>query len=90
MRTAIRNKTISKATDLRNQIPFPQVQVASYKRSRIRVALQDTTTLLPRGGENGTIGTAMIFRKMLSKCSIVSRILSKIVARRSFLTTGKR
>jgi len=45
----------------------------------IRVALEHTTTLLPRGEGKGIIGTATMFRKMLSKCAIFSRVLSKIV-----------
>ena len=79
MRTIVRNKTISKTTDLRNQIPFSQVKVASYKRPIIRVALEHTTTLLPREEEKGRIGIATMFTKMLSKCAIFSRVLSKIV-----------
>ena len=43
----LRNKTISKTTALRKQIFFPQFNVASYKRPRIRLSLEDTTTLLP-------------------------------------------
>ena len=80
IRTSVRNKTISKTTDLRSQIPFPQVKVAFYKRSRIWVALEHTTTLLPRGGGKGKIGTARMFSKILWKCAIFSRVLSQIVA----------
>ena len=43
----LRNKTISKTTALRKQIFFPQFNVASFKRPRIRLSLEDTTTLLP-------------------------------------------
>ena len=80
IRTSVQNKTISKTTDLRSQIPFPQVKVAFYKRSRICVALEHTTTLLPRGGGKGKIGTARMFSKILWKCAIFSRVLSQIVA----------
>ena len=75
MRTTVGNKNISKTTDLLNQIPFSQVKVTSYKRPMIRVALEHTTTLLPRGEGKGDT----MFRKMLSKCAIFSRVLPKIV-----------
>ena len=75
----LRVKTISKTTALRKHISLPQVNVASYKRPRIRLSLEDTTTLLPGGGGKGTSGTAAMFRKMLTKCAILSRVMSKIV-----------
>ena len=52
--------TLSNATTLfqkqlicGTKFPFPQVNVVSYKCLRIRVALEHTTTLLPRGGGKG-------------------------------------
>ena len=79
----LRNKTISKTTPLRNENPFPQFDVASYKRPGIRLCFEYTTTLLSGEGGEGRIGTATMFRKMLSKCTIFSTVLSKIVAGRS-------
>ena len=67
----LRVKTFSK-TAPRKHISLPKVNVASYKRPRIRLSLEDTTTLLPGGG--GRIGTATMFRKMLTKCAILSRL----------------
>ena len=75
----LRVKTISKTTAPRKRISLPQVNVASSKRPRIRLSLEDTRTLLPGGGGKGRIGTATMFRKMLTKCAILSRVLSKIV-----------
>ena len=48
-------KTISKTTAFQNEIPFPQFNNASYKRPGTRLSFEHTTTLLPRGGEKGTI-----------------------------------
>ena len=42
----LRNKTISKTKGLRKEIPFPQFNVASYKRPWIRVSFEYTTTLI--------------------------------------------
>ena len=73
------NKTISKTTPLRKENPFPQFNVASYKRPGIRLSFEYATTLLSgEGGERRT-GTATMFRKMLSKYTIFSTVLSKIV-----------
>ena len=58
---------------------MPQVNVASYKRSRITLSLEDTTTLFLGGGGKGRSGTAAMFRKMLTKYAILSRVMSKIV-----------
>ena len=80
MSTFLRNKTISKTTPLRNENPFPQFNVASYKRPGIRNSFGYTTTLLSGQGGEGRIGTATMFRKMLSKYTIFSTVLSKIVA----------
>ena len=79
MSTFLGNKTISKTTPLRKENPFPQFNVASYKRPGIRLSFEYTTTLLSgEGGERRT-GTATMFRKMLSKYTIFSTVLSKIV-----------
>ena len=80
MSTFLRNKTISKTTPLRKENPFPQFNVASHKRPGIRLSFEYTTTLLSGEGGEGRTGTATIFRKMLSKYTIFSTVLSKIVA----------
>ena len=59
--------------------PPPQVNVVSYKCLRIRVALEHTTTLLPRGGGKGGHGIVRMLGKMLCECDIFSMVLSKIV-----------
>ena len=79
MSTFLRNKTISKTTPLRKENPFPQFNVASHKRPRIRLSFEYTTTLLSGEGGEGRTGTATMFRKMLSKYTIFSTVLSKIV-----------
>ena len=61
------------------KFPFPQVNVVSYKCLRIRVALEHTTTLLPRGGGKGGRGTARMLGKRVWECDIFSTVLSKIV-----------
>ena len=71
---------MSKTTTQQKEILFPQFNVASYKRSGIRLSFEDATTLLPGGWGEGRIGTAMVFRKMPSKYAIFSTVLSKIVA----------
>ena len=68
----LRNKTISKTTPLRNENPFPQFKVASYKRPGVRLSFEYTTTLLSGERGEGRIGTATMFRKMLSKHTIFS------------------
>ena len=68
----LRNKTISKTTPLRNENPFPQFDVASYKRPGIRFSFEYTTTLLSGERGEGRIGTATMFRKMLPKHTIFS------------------
>ena len=79
MSTFLRNKTISKTTPLREENPFPQFNVASHKRPGIRLSFEYTTTLLSGEGGEGRTGTATMFRKMLSKYTIFSTVLSKIV-----------
>ena len=80
MHTIEHNNTITTTTDLRYQIPPPpQVNVVSYKCLRIRVALEHTTTLLPRGGGKGGHGIVRMLGKMLCECDIFSMVLSKIV-----------
>ena len=75
----LRNKTICKTTPLRKENPFPQFNVASHKRPGIRLSFECTTTLLSGEGGEGRTGTATMFRKMLSKYTIFSTVLSKIV-----------
>ena len=77
------NKTISKTTPLRKENPFPQFNVASHKRPGIRLSFEYTTTLLSGEGGEGRTGTATMFRKMLSKYTIFSTVLSKIVGQNS-------
>ena len=84
MSTFLRNKTISKTTPLRKENPFPQFNVASHKRPGIRLSFEYTTTLLLGEGGEGRTGTATTFRKVLSKYTIFSTVLSKIVAELSF------
>ena len=79
MSTFLRNKTISKTTPLREENPFPRFNVASHKRPGIRLSFEYITTLLSGEGGEGRTGTATIFRKMLSKYTIFSTVLSKIV-----------
>lgn len=78
MHTIECNNTITRTTDLRYQIPPPQVNV-SYKCLTIRVALEHTTTLLPRGRGKGGHGIVGMLGKMLCGCDIFSTVLSKIV-----------
>ena len=75
------NKTISETTPLRKEIPFPQFNVASYKRPGNRLSFEYATTLLSGEGGEGRTGTAMMFRKMFPKYTIFSTVLSKIVER---------
>ena len=78
--TFLRNKTISKTTPLRKENPFPQFNVASYKRPGIRLSFEYTTTLLSGEGGEGRPGTATMCRKMFLKYTIFSTVLSTIVA----------
>ena len=78
--------TLSNATTLFQQqlicgtkFPSPQVNVVSYKCLRIRVALEHTTTLLPRGEGKGARSIARMLAKMVWECDIFSTVLSKIV-----------
>ena len=64
---------------LRKENPFPQFNVASYKRPGIRLSFEHTTTLLSGQRGEGRTGTATMFRKMLPKYAIFSTVLSKIV-----------
>ena len=66
---------------LRRENRFPQFNVAFYKRPGIRLSFEYATTLLLGEGEEGRTGTATMFRKMLSKYTIFSTVLSKIVGR---------
>ena len=75
------NKTISKTTPLRKEIPFPQFNVASYKRPGKRLSFEYTTTLLIGEGGEGRTVTATMFGKMFPKYTIFSTVLSKIVER---------
>ena len=83
--TFLRNKTISKTTPLRKENPFPQFNVASHKRPGIRLSFEYTTTLLSGEGGEGRTDTATMFTKMLSKYTIFSTVLSKIVAQAEML-----
>jgi len=58
------NKTISKTTPLRKEIPLRQINVASYKHPGIRLSFEYITLLSVEGGE-GRTGAATMFRKML-------------------------
>ena len=78
MSTFLHNKTISKTTPLREENPFPRFNVASHKRPGIRLSFEYITTLLSGEGGEGRTGTATIFRKMLSKYTSFSTVLSKI------------
>ena len=78
--------TLSNATTLFQQqlicgtkSPSPQVKVVSYKRLRIRIALEHTTTLLPREEGKGGRGIARVLGKVFWECDIFSTVLSKIV-----------
>ena len=84
MSTFLRNKTISKTTPLRKENPFPQFNVASYKRPGIRLPFEYTTTLLSGEGAEERTGTATMFRKMLPKDAIFSTVLSTIVVTCTF------
>ena len=65
MSTFLRNNTISKMTPLWKEIPFPQFNVASYKRPGIRLSFEYITTLLSGEGGEGRTGTVTMFRKIL-------------------------
>ena len=77
------NKTISKTTPLQKENPFPQFNAASHKFPGIRLSFKYTTTLLSGEGGERRNGTATMFRKMLSKYTIFSTVLSKIVGQNS-------
>ena len=81
MSTLLRNKAISKTTPLRKENPFPQSNVASHKRPGISLSFEYTTTLLSGEGGEGRTVTGTMFRKMLSKYTIFSTVLPKIVDR---------
>ena len=83
MSTFLRNKTISKTTPLRKENPFPQFNVASHKCPGIRLSFEYTTTLLSGEEGEGRTSTAKMFRKMLSKHTIFTTFLSKIVVKKS-------
>ena len=72
-------KLFPKTTPLRKGNPFPQFNVASPKRPGIRLSCEYTTTLLSGEGEEGRTSTATVFSKMLSKYTIFSTVLSKLV-----------
>ena len=64
---------------LHKENPFPQFNVACYKRPGIRLSFEYTKTLLSGEEGEGRTGTATMFRKMLLKYAIFSTVLSKIV-----------
>ena len=77
--TFLCNKTISETTPLRKaENPFPQFNVASYKRPGIRLSFEYTTTLLSGEGGEGRTGTATMFRKMLPKYSVYNFLNSLV------------
>ena len=69
---------------LRKENPFPQFNVASYKRPGIRLSFEYTATLVSGEGGEGRTNTATMFRKMLPKYVIFSTVLSKIVGTLDF------
>ena len=81
--TFLRNKTISRTTHCGEKTPSPNSMLlrTNAQRSGFLFNTHATTTLL--SGEEGEerTGTATMFRKMLSKYSIFSTVLSKIVGR---------
>ena len=77
--TFLRNKTLSKTTPLRKKKNLHKFNVASHKHPGIRLSFEYTTTLLSGEGREGRTSTASMFRKMLSKYTIFSTVLSKIV-----------
>ena len=83
MSTFLRNKTISRTTHCGEKTPSPNSMLlrTNAQRSGFLFNTHATTTLL--SGEEGEerTGTATMFRKMLSKYSIFSTVLSKIVGR---------
>ena len=87
MSTFLRNKNISKTMTLRKENPFPQFNVASYKRPGIRLPFEYTTTLLSAEGGEERTGTATMLRKMLPKYAIFSTVLSKIAVTTLFPST---
>ena len=87
MSTFLRNKAISKTRPLRKENPFPQFNVASNKRPGIGLSFEYTTTLLSGEGEEGRTGTTTTFKKRLSKYTIFSTVLSKIVESHSAIAS---
>ena len=79
--TFLRNKTISRTTHCGEKTPSPNLMLlpTNAQGSGFLFNTHGTTTLL--SGEEGEerTGTATMFRKMLSKYSIFSTVLSKIV-----------
>ena len=71
MSTFLRNKTISKTTPLRKEIPFLQF--------RHQALFEYTTTLLSGEGGEGRTGTASMFRKMLPKYTIFSQFCPRLL-----------
>ena len=84
MSTFLCNKTISKTVPLWKENPFPQFNVASYKRPGIRLFFEYTTTLLSGEGGEGRTSASTMFRKMLLEYAIFSTVLSKIVGSLDF------
>ena len=60
------------------EIPFPQFNVASYKRPGIRLSFEYTTTPLSGEGGEGKTGTATVFRKMLPKYTISQQFCPRL------------
>ena len=73
MHSIERNNTISTITDLRYQPPPPpRSKLFPTKCLRIRVALEHTTTLLPRGGGKGRRGIEDSQRRFLAQLSVAT------------------
>ena len=64
--------------------PSPNSMLLPKKRPGIRLSFEYTTTLLSGEGGEGRTGTATMFRKMLSKYTIFSTVLFKIVVHMSW------
>ena len=80
MSTFLRNKAIFKTTSLRKENPFPQFNVASHLNAQGSGFLLNTQQHCFQGeGGEGRTGTATMFWKILSKYTIFSTVLSKIV-----------
>ena len=76
----VQNNTHVQNNDSAERNPLPPVQCCFLQMPRDQTFFEDATTLLPGGRREERIGTATVFRKMLSKYAIFSTVFSKIVA----------